>query len=149
MARKHERTEDRRQAAQVLYSGMIRGKDAKELLENDGVLCLERSLTDYSFGLVEGVESHRRELDELISSTSENWTLDRMPVMDLIIMRIALYEMLHVEDVPISVSINEAVELAKFFGGDDESPRFVNGMLGNIARSIESEGGSEGARDAE
>ena len=119
MARRHERTEDRRQAAQVLYSGMIRDKNAKKLLENDGILCLEKPMTDYSFGLVEGVEEHREEIDERISSTSENWTFDRMPLMDLIIMRIAVYEMLYADDVPISVSINEAVELAKFFGGDD------------------------------
>lgn len=147
MARRHERTEDRRQAAQVLYSGLIRDKDAKKLLENDGILCLEKPMTDYSFGLVEGVETHRLEIDERISSTSENWTIDRMPLMDLIIMRIAVYEMLYAEDVPISVSINEAVELAKFFGGDDESPRFVNGMLGNIARSMESEMQEQGASE--
>lgn len=145
MARRHERTEDRRQAAQVLYSGLIRDKDAKKLLENDGILCLDKPMTDYSFGLVEGVEAHRPEIDERISSTSENWTIDRMPLMDLIIMRIAVYEMLYAEDVPISVSINEAVELAKFFGGDDESPRFVNGMLGNIARSMETEEKEQGA----
>lgn len=147
MARRHERTEDRRQAAQVLYSGLIRDKDAKKLLENDGILCLEKPMTDYSFGLVEGVETHRLEIDERISSTSENWTIDRMPLMDLIIMRIAVYEMLYAEDVPISVSINEAVELAKYFGGDDESPRFVNGMLGNIARSMESEMQEQGASE--
>lgn len=139
MARRHERTDDRRQAAQVLYSGEIRGRDARELLSDDGILCLEKPLTEYSLGLIEGVVDHKGEIDQLLSSTSENWTIDRMPITDLVIMRIAVFEMIHVDDVPISVSINEAVELAKFFGGDDESPRFVNGMLGNIARELEDE----------
>ena len=67
-----------------------------------------------------------------------------MPIVDRCILRLATYEMLFVDEVPVSVAINEAVELAKDFGGEDESPRFVNGVLGRIARQLE-----EDAKDPE
>jgi N utilization substance protein B len=73
----------------------------------------------------------------MITSTSENWSLERMPLVDLNILRLATFEMLYLDDVPQSVSINEAVELAKNFGGEDDSSRFVNGVLGRIAVIIE------------
>ena len=60
-----------------------------------------------------------------------------MPIMDRSVLRLATYEMLHEDDVPVSVSINEAVDLAKEFGGEDESHRFVNGVLGQIAKRLE------------
>ena len=60
-----------------------------------------------------------------------------MPVVDRALLRLAVYEMVYVDDVPVSVAINEAVELAKIYGGEDESSRFVNGVLGRIARTME------------
>ena len=83
-------------------------------------------------------------IDVRLNSTSENWKLNRMPIVDRCILRLATYEMLFVDEVPVSVAINEAVELAKDFGGEDESPRFVNGVLGRIARQLE-----EDAKDPE
>ena len=80
---------------------------------------------------------HRDEIDERLVAVSENWAIDRMPVVDRAILRLATYEMLFVDDVPVSVSINEAVELAKAYGGEDDSSRFVNGVLGRIARTLE------------
>ena len=74
---------------------------------------------------------------ERLASTSENWSVDRMPVVDRALLRLAVYEMVYVDDVPVSVAINEAVELAKAYGGEDESSRFVNGVLGRIARTME------------
>lgn len=137
----HERTYDRRSAAQVLYSASIREMSAQALL-NGGLLdCLDRPLSDYALKLIRGVEANSDELNALISEASQNWTLHRMPLMDVAIIRIALFEMCHIDEVPISVSINEAVELAKYFGAEDDSPRFVNGMLGGIARQLE---GNEG-----
>ena len=137
MARTHERTSARRCAAQILYTGTIRDCSASDLLNSGGVDCIEGLVSDYALMLVNGVEERMDELDERLSSISKNWSVSRMPIMDLAILRIALYEMLYVEEVPLSVSINEAVEMAKFFGGDDDSPKFVNGMLGNVARQIE------------
>ncbi len=138
MARKHERTAARRAAAQILYSASIRNMDASDILEGGQLDCLDQPLGDYSLMLIHGIEDHSQEIDEIISRLAKNWTLERMPLMDVAIIRIALFEMLHVEDVPVSVSINEAVELAKCFGGEDDSPRFVNGMLGSVARQMDS-----------
>lgn len=156
-SRTHERTHDRISAVQVLYTSELTGKSPSELL--DCGLCLvareapadeadvsefgrieEGSLTDYALTLIRGVEANQAEVDERVEAASENWALSRMPIVDRSILRLAVFEMLHCDDVPVSVSINEAVELAKGFGGEDDSPRFVNGVLGRIARSMDGEG---------
>ena len=72
------------------------------------------------------------EIDEKINQVAKGWKTERMGKADLAILRLAVYEMLYDEDVPVKVAINEAVELAKKYGGD-ESPAFVNGILGKIA----------------
>ena len=84
------------------------------------------------------LNEHLDEVDRRIVSASENWTMDRMPVVDRSLLRLAACEMCYVDDVPVSVSINEAVNLAKEFGGEN-SPRFVNGILGRIAIQLEEE----------
>ena len=89
-------------------------------------------LVDYASTLVEGIVEHFDALDERIASTAENWTLERMPIVDRNIIRIATYEIVYCDDIPTGVAINEAVEMAKAFG-TDESPKFVNGVLGRIA----------------
>jgi N utilization substance protein B len=86
----------------------------------------------YAVGLVEGVAQHLDRIDELIASYAEGWTLDRMPVVDRNIARIAVYELLYVGEIDDPVAISEAVELAKQMSTDD-SPRFLNGVLGRIA----------------
>jgi len=74
------------------------------------------------------------EIDELLSEVSSGWKLNRMAKVDLTILRLAVYEMRFDDDIPLKVAINEAVELAKKFGGDD-SPSFVNGVLAKLAQS--------------
>ena len=81
---------------------------------------------------VHKVEAKIEELDQLLTSASTGWKLNRMSKVDLAIMRLAVYEMKMDEDIPVKVAINEAVELAKKFGGDD-SPAFVNGVLAKLA----------------
>lgn len=135
-ARKHERTRDRAHAVQVLYTSEIQGKPASQLLESGQCLIEDGPLTDYALGLVRGVEDRLGDIDARLAAASENWALSRMPIVDRSILRLATYEMFHVDDVPVSVSINEAVELAKDFGGEEDSPRFVNGVLGRIARQM-------------
>ncbi len=115
-SRKHERTRDRAFAVQVLYTSELQGESPSKLLDEG--LCLVATEADPE------------------PAPSENWALSRMPIVDRSILRLAVYEMFQREDVPVSVSINEAVELAKAFGGEDDSPRFVNGVLGRIARSM-------------
>ncbi len=136
-ARVHENTHARASAVAVLYSSDITEVPVSEIVESGAYPSEDFDLPEYAEQLVKGVEEHRDELDERLSATSENWPLDRMPVVDRAILRLAVYEMIYVDDVPVSVAINEAVELAKQFGGEDESSRFVNGVLGRIARSLE------------
>ena len=73
------------------------------------------------------------ELDEMIGAESVGWTVERMGTVDRTLLRLALYEMKYEDDVPAGVAINEAVELAKLYGGD-ESPAFINGILGELSR---------------
>lgn len=144
-SRRHERTAARQSALQVLYTSEIKGVRPSDLLDSGLVLEDDgKSLSDYAIGLIEGVGEKMLPIDVRLNSTSENWKLNRMPIVDRCILRLATYEMLFVDEVPVSVAINEAVELAKDFGGEDESPRFVNGVLGRIARQLE-----EDAKDPE
>ena len=86
----------------------------------------------YARLLVEGVQERQAEIDELISRYADRWAIDRMPVIDRTLLRIAIFELLWGQDVPVPVAINEAVELAKTLSTDD-SGRFVNGLLGRVA----------------
>lgn len=90
----------------------------------------------YAREIVDGVTDHQDEIDELISSYAQAWTLDRMPNIDRALLRLAAWEILHNPEVPAAVAIDEAVELAKEYSTDD-SGRFVNGVLGRIAEHAE------------
>lgn len=136
-AKRHERSIARRSTVQVLYTSEIQGKRPSTLLDMGLCLSEDGPLSDYALRLVDGIEEHLDVIDDKLEATSENWAVARMPIVDRSILRLATYEMLYVDDVPLSVSINEAVELAKDFGGEEDSPRFVNGVLGRIARQIE------------
>jgi len=87
---------------------------------------------EYAESLIAGVAPHLDRIDELIASYAEGWTIDRMPVVDRNLARIAVYELLYVPEIDDPVAITEAVELAKQMSTDD-SPRFLNGILGRIA----------------
>ena len=138
--KRHERTRARRSALALLYTSEITDEGATKIAEEGRHLAEDGSLSEYALALVRGVEAHRIAIDKYLASTSENWSLARMPIVDRSILRLATYEMLYVDDVPTSVTINEAVELAKDFGGEDESHRFVNGVLGRIAKKLDGEG---------
>lgn len=88
-------------------------------------------VNEYAVQLVEGVVAHRERLDEIISSNSNEWTLDRMPAVDRNLLRIGAYEILFAKDVPDAVAVSEAVALAAELS-TDESPTFVNGLLSRI-----------------
>lgn len=145
-AKRHERTYARRAALALLYTSEITDEGATKIAEEGRFLAEDGPLPEYAQSLVRGIEAHRIAIDKHLSSTSENWSVARMPIVDRSILRLATYEMMYVEDVPTSVAINEAVELAKDFGGEDESPRFVNGILGRIAKHLD--GDDEVSMDA-
>ena len=90
---------------------------------------------EYAGALVAGVQEHQAGLDELIARYADKWAIERMPVLDRNILRIALFELLQRPDVPVAVVINEAVELAKSLSTDD-SGRFVNGLLGKLVEQV-------------
>ena len=94
---------------------------------------------DYINNIADGVIEHIDEIDSLISNNSKDWKFDHIPRIDISVLRLCIYEMLYRKDIPSSVSINEAVDLAKKFGHDDSST-FVNGILGSIYRQLLSEG---------
>ena len=137
MAKKHERTKARASAVALLYSSDIVDENVVTIVGEGRYPDDDFEFPEYAEGLVKGVADHIDEIDDKLEAASENWALDRMPVVDRAILRLAVYEMLYVNDVPVSVSINEAVELAKAYGGEDDSSRFVNGVLGRIARQLE------------
>ena len=92
----------------------------------------EAEVLDYARHLVAGVQEHHADLDLLIVRYADRWAIDRMPVIDRSLCRMALFELLWGDDIPVAVAINEAVELAKSLSTED-SGRFVNGLLGKIA----------------
>lgn len=132
-----DRTIARRKAVQLLYQAQILGQSLHEAVGSTSFIEEIGVLPEYSRTLIEGLEEHFEEVDASLSESSANWSLDRMPLVDRCILRLAVYEMRFVDTVPISVSINEAIELAHEFGGEDVSGSFVNGVLGNIARGGE------------
>lgn len=138
-SKRHERTTARRVALQVLYTAEIKGASAAQIVAEGVFPSEEGPLSEYAQDLVRGVEQNRIVIDGSLKAAAENWSLGRMPIVDRSILRLAAYEIMFVEDVPTSVAINEAVELAKDFGGEDESHRFVNGILGRIAKMLEGE----------
>jgi N utilization substance protein B len=96
----------------------------------------------YISSVLEGVIANRMEIDELISANSSGWKISRLSVVTAAILRLATYEMLYCADIPVNVSMNEAIELAKKF--DDEKARgFVNGVLNAIAKKVKAERGED------
>jgi N utilization substance protein B len=114
------RSDQRRDAVFALYQREVTGRALEELLEG---------AKPFSRELAVGVDANRAELDELISRHSKGWALERIAPLERNIMRVALYESLHRDDIPVEVAIDEAVELAKEYCGAD-APGFVNGVLG-------------------
>lgn len=138
----------RRQALQVLFQREFSEIDPTQLDTGEVLVVSDvpkgaqefdlvgEPLHEYAAVLLEGVAVRLDEIDAWIADTAENWSLERMPLVDRNIIRLAAYEIAYCDDVPTAVAINEAVEIAKAFGGD-ESPKFVNGVLGRIAARFE------------
>ena len=93
---------------------------------------LESAGSEFARGLIEGILRYQKRMDELIARYAPEWPLDQMAVIDRNILRMAIYEFLVDQETPVTVAINEAVELAKIYGSDS-APRFVNGVLGTLA----------------
>lgn len=129
------RTLARSQALQLLFQAEACGRTVNDVLE-DSYAIDEGPLDDYATEVALGADAMLHELDAVIAVTSDNWSVSRMPAVDRNLLRMALYEMLEVDEVDTAVAIDECVELAKAYG-TDESSRFVNGVLGKVARRME------------
>ncbi len=148
MTHSQKRSRARRQVIQVMYQSEVTERDLRDLVKDqrdDEYLLISKSpqgvpdgeligepLDDYARTLLEGIVSRLDVIDAWIEEAAENWTIERMPIVDRSIIRLASYEIVFCDAIPVGVAINEAVEIAKEFGGDD-SPSFVNGVLGKIA----------------
>lgn len=124
------RNKARRRALDVLFEAEQRRIDPREVLARR-VADPERPLPQYAADVVEGVLARQQVIDELLSTYSEGWALDRMPGVDRCVLRIGAWELLYNDDVPDAVAIDEAVGLVSDLSTDD-SPSFVNGLLGRI-----------------
>lgn len=126
------RSKARKRALDVLFAADLRGESPVEALEAaiaDG----EGPTNDYTETLVRGVVAEQQRIDALLTEHAQGWTLDRMPGVDRNVLRLGVYELLYVDDVPDAVAVSEAVALARDLS-TDESPSFVNGVLGAVLR---------------
>lgn len=131
------RSKARKRALDLLY-----GADVREISLNSAI-AMESARADgqperqaswrYALEIVTGITEHGDEIDEMIETYAQGWTIDRMPVIDRAIVRIAIWEIMFNEEVPDSVAISEAVKMAGELSTDDSSG-FVNGLLGRIAQ---------------
>ena len=124
------RRESREAAVILLYQKDLLGKDTEELISNDRLN--EKSFDDFSLRLIHGVVANLKEIDNVICSIVENWSLERIAIIDRNILRLAIYEMLYEKDIPLKVSVDEANEIAKSLGQKDDTPKFINGVLGKF-----------------
>lgn len=125
----------REMVLKVLFQLDIGNIDLDVALEN--VLEEEEScqVKDFVRTLVKGTVENLPKIDQVINQFAREWTVDRMAGVDRNLLRLAVYEVLFLDDIPSAVSINEAVELAKIYG-TEESSKFINGILGNVVRNV-------------
>lgn len=126
------RSKARKRALDILFASELRGEAADAALER-AIAEGEGPTNEYTAQLVRGVVAHLPRIDELLASYAQGWTLDRMPAVDRNVLRLAVFEVLYADDVPDAVAVSEALNLVRDLS-TDESPTFVNGVLGGIVR---------------
>ncbi len=126
------RSKARKRALDVLFESEVRGLPLDGTLE-ERLVAQDPPIGDYSVELVRGVRDHQEQIDQLLTTYSQGWTLDRMPSVDRNVLRLGVFELLYAEAVPDAVALSEAVAMARELS-TDESPAFVNGVLGGILR---------------
>jgi transcription antitermination protein NusB len=129
------RHQARKRAVDLLFEAEARGLSPVQVVDVRTALAEAKRdvapLHPYTQTAARGVGEHLAHIDDLISSHLQGWTLDRLPAVDRAILRVAVWELLYAEDVPEPVAVDEAVQLAKELS-TDESPGFVNGVLGQV-----------------
>jgi N utilization substance protein B len=136
MRRRHKA---RRWVLQILYAWEVQGSERDLQEEATGFFERRRIASEtraFAQTLIDVLAAHMGELDRVLAESAENWELDRMSIIDRNVLRMALAEILHFDDIPFRVTIDEAVTLSTRYGGQD-SPRFVNGVLDAIAHRLD------------
>jgi N utilization substance protein B len=131
------RHESRQEAFCLLFEKTFTDMDIDQIIQG-ATETRELSVNNFTLQLAKGTVEHLDEIDALIESKLKNWKLSRISKVSLSILRMAVYELKYLADVPSSVTINEAVELAKQYASEDDYS-FVNGVLGNIAKELDTE----------
>jgi len=124
------RSKARKAALDLLYESDIRKGSAAELLSKR-VTEMEYEAREFTKELIDGIELNNRKIDELIATYAQGWDMDRMPVLDRNILRLAIFELLWSQSVPEAVAISEALELAANFSTEDSS-KYINGVLSKV-----------------
>jgi transcription antitermination protein NusB len=124
------RSKARKRAVDILFEADVRGTDVSATLA-ERIAAEDPPVREYTVALVEGVLANRERIDDLLATHSHEWSLDRMPAVDRNVLRVGVYELLFVAEVPDAVAISEAVELVTELS-TDRSPAFVNGLLARI-----------------
>ena len=126
------RSKARKRALDVLFESEVRGLPLGATLD-ERVVAAEPPVHEYTLQLVHGIVEHQRRIDDLVATYAQDWSLERMPTVDRNALRIGVYEILYVDGVPDAVAVTEAMNLVRDLSTDD-SPGFVNGVLGTIVR---------------
>jgi N utilization substance protein B len=128
------RRKSRETAVILLYQSDLMGKDSEEVLKKE--IDFGKKIDEFAQELVIGVNKNRKTIDKEIVGVVQNWTIERIAIIDRNILRVAIYEMLFEKDIPLKVSVDEAIEIAKSLGQKDDTPKFINGILGKILTNI-------------
>ncbi|MBA7629492.1 Transcription antitermination protein NusB [subsurface metagenome] len=129
-----KRREAREKALFYLYQSDLLKMNVDELIQKD--LKYKKEIDQFTLKLINGVKNNLDSLNEIINTYSTNWHMDRMSILDRNMLRIALYELIYEQEIPFKVTINEAIEISKKYGGE-ESGKFINGILGKAIEKID------------
>ncbi|HHV32114.1 transcription antitermination factor NusB [Caproiciproducens sp. LBM24188] len=128
-----KRREAREQAFILIFERSINHYTTDEIIDA-AETCSDIRIDEFAERIASGAEKEEEQIDALIQKSIRGWKMNRLSKVSLALLRMAIYEILFEEDIPVSVSINEAIDLAKKYGGADDAP-FVNGVLGTVAKN--------------
>ena len=131
------RRKSRENAIVLLYQRDLLNKKIEDVLKNN--MLAGREYDQFTLKLINGVDKNLKKIDKMIKDVVENWTLERIAIIDRNILRVAIYEMLYEDEIPLKVSVDEAIEISKSLGQKEDTPKFVNGVLGKILSDINSQ----------
>ena len=132
---KMTRREEREQAFILVFQQLINRNTIEEIIDA-AEESAEIRIAEFAERLASGVEENNAVVDDKIEKNIRGWSMTRLSKVSFALLRVAIYEMMFVDSIPVSVSINEAVDLAKKYGEADDAP-FINGVLGSVAKELE------------